>query len=65
MQLRGKRETYRDALLAVVEGENRVTPLESRGSHDLPAHARSNVLIRVPTGTDRLAAGSLVDCLRL
>lgn len=65
IRLRGKRETYRDARLEVVEGENRVAPLESRGSHDLAAHARSNVLIRVPAGTDRLAAGSLVDCLRL
>jgi molybdopterin molybdotransferase len=65
IQLRGKRETYRDALLEVVDGENRVTPLTTRGSHDLAAHARSNVLIRVPAGTDRLAADSLVDCLRL
>jgi molybdopterin molybdotransferase len=65
IRLRGKRETYRDARLEVVEGENRVAPLDSRGSHDLAAHARSNVLIQVPAGTERLAAGSLVDCLRL
>ena len=31
----GPRETYRDASLEVADGENRVAPLETRGSHDL------------------------------
>ncbi|MEP6995123.1 MAG: molybdopterin-binding protein, partial [Acidobacteriota bacterium] len=63
--IRGRRETYRDARLEFVDGEARVSPLESRGSHDLAAHARANALIRIPPETDRLAAGTLVDCLRL
>ncbi len=59
---RGRRETYRDALISVSDGENRVTPLESRGSHDLASHARSNALIRLPPDA-QAAAGTLVDCL--
>jgi molybdopterin molybdotransferase len=62
---RGDRETYRDARLEIADGEARVAPLESRGSHDLAAHARANALIRIPAGSERLAAGSVVDCLRL
>ena len=65
IRLRGARETYRDARLELEEGEARVSPLESRGSHDLAAHGRSNALIRVPAGTERLAAGSVVECLTL
>ncbi len=61
----GKRETYRDALLELVGGEARVAALETRGSHDLAAHARANALIRVPAGAERLPAGSRVECLRL
>jgi molybdopterin molybdotransferase len=60
---RGHRETYRDARLEVVDGQNRVTPLQTRGSHDLGSHARSNALLRIPTDAERLAAGSLVECL--
>jgi molybdopterin molybdotransferase len=65
--VRGHRETYRDARLELVGGEARVAPLESRGSHDLAAHARANALIRIPAdaGPESLAAGSRVDCLRL
>ena len=51
----GRRETYRDARLEVAGGENRVTALDSRGSHDLAAHARANALIRIPTGRRALA----------
>ena len=65
MRLRGKRETYRDARLEVIDGENRVTPVEGRGSHDLAAHARANVLIRVAADADELPPGSRVDCIRL
>ena len=63
--VRGRRETYRDARLEVVGGENRVAAIESRGSHDLAAHARANALIRIPPDAERLTAGSLVDCLPL
>jgi molybdopterin molybdotransferase len=62
---RGNRETYRDARLEAAAGELRVAPLETRGSHDLAAHARANALIRIPAEAERLAAGSRVDCLRL
>ena len=62
---RGKRETYRDGVLEDVDGELRVGPLRSLGSHDFAAHSRANVLIRIPAEADRLAAGTLVDCLWL
>ena len=61
----GRRETYRDARLELEDGEARVDAIATRGSHDLAAHARANALIRVPAGTERLAAGSRVECLRL
>lgn len=63
--VRGHRETYRDARLSAERSENRVEPLESRGSHDLATHARSNALIRIPAEAESLSAGSLVDCLVL
>jgi molybdopterin molybdotransferase len=63
--LRGRRETYRDAILEEAEGELRVAPVESLGSHDLAAHARANALIRIPAEAEHLPAGSLVDCLIL
>ena len=62
---RGRRETYRDAVLEACDGELRVRPLEGRGSHDLAAHARANALIRIPAGAELLPSGGLVDCLRL
>ena len=46
-------------------GRLRVAPVESLGSHDLAAHARSNALIRIPADAERLAEGATVDCLRL
>ncbi|HEY2797998.1 MAG TPA: gephyrin-like molybdotransferase Glp [Thermoanaerobaculia bacterium] len=61
----GRRETYRDARLELAGGEARVCALETKGSHDLAAHARANALIRVPAGAERLTAGSRVECLRL
>jgi len=63
--LRGRRETYRDAILEEAEGELRVAPVDSLGSHDLAAHARANALIRIPAEAEHLPAGSLVDCLML
>jgi molybdopterin molybdotransferase len=64
--VRGRRETYRDAVLEESdEGRLRVAAVESLGSHDLAAHARSNALIRIPADAERLAAGATVDCLRL
>jgi molybdenum cofactor synthesis domain-containing protein len=65
LPVRGGRETYRDAVLEEAGGQIRVVPLETRGSHDLAAHARANALIRIPAGAQRLPAGSTVDCLLL
>jgi len=65
VSLRGRRESYRDALLSAVEGEHRVLPLQSRGSHDLAAHAKANALIRIPADAQTIEPGSLVECLLL
>jgi molybdopterin molybdotransferase len=61
----GPRETYRDALLAEMDGLRRVEALETAGSHDIAAHARANALIRVPANGDALPEGSLVTCVLL
>ena len=63
--VRGRRETYLDGVLEAPDGQRRVEPLRSRGSHDFAAHARANVLIRVPAEAGELAAGSPIDCLWL
>jgi molybdopterin molybdotransferase len=59
LAVKGERETYRDAVLEDDgDGGARVSPSESRGSHDLLAHARANALIRIPAGAGNLRAGS-------
>ena len=65
MTIRGRRETYSDARLSVVDGQARAEPIKSRGSHDLAAYASANALIRVPLGTETLPEGALVECLVL
>jgi molybdopterin molybdotransferase len=65
VSVRGKRETYRDAILEAVDGELRVAPLETLGSHDLAAHARANALLRVPAEAGNLETGAIVECLPL
>ncbi len=65
LAIRGRRETYLDATLSTLDGENRASLLESRGSHDLATHARANALIRIPADSGTLAAGAFVDCLPL
>jgi molybdopterin molybdotransferase len=59
----GPRETYRDAVVRAIDGELRVEPLTTRGSHDIAAHARANALLRQPGGSGSLAAGSIVECV--
>jgi molybdopterin molybdotransferase len=59
----GPRETYRDAFVYVTDGELRVEPLATRGSHDIAAHARANALLRQPGGSGPFAAGSMVECV--
>jgi molybdopterin molybdotransferase len=59
----GPRETYRDARWGIDAGQSLVEPLDSAGSHDIGAHARANALVRLPGGSPRLEAGSLVECL--
>jgi molybdopterin molybdotransferase len=61
----GPRETYRDARWEVADGESRVEPIASEGSHDIGAHARANALIRLPGGSAALEAGAMVECLVL
>jgi molybdopterin molybdotransferase len=59
----GAREAYREGLWGVAEGRSRVEPLSSRGSHDLPAYARANALIRIAAGAPAQPAGSTVECI--
>ncbi len=61
----GPRETYRDARWEIADGQSRVEPLASEGSHDIGAHARANALIRLPAGSAALEAGAVVECLVL
>ena len=63
--VKGRRETYRDAVVESRDGALHATPLETLGSHDLAAHARANALLRIPAEAERLARGSLVECLLL
>jgi molybdopterin molybdotransferase len=61
----GKRETYRDGILTHSGATLRVEPVATAGSHDIAAHARANVLIRVLAGAEPPAAGAAVECLLL
>jgi molybdopterin molybdotransferase len=65
VSVRGRRETYRDAVLDRTRPETRITPVEGRGSHDLAAHARSDALLRIPADAGGLAEGDAVDYLPL
>jgi molybdopterin molybdotransferase len=65
VSVRGSRETYRDATLEDLDGELRVSALETLGSHDLAAHARANALLRIPAESGGLQAGAVVECLPL
>jgi molybdopterin molybdotransferase len=65
LSVRGKRETYRDAVLDRSTPETRILGLEGRGSHDLAAHARADALLRIPAGADALAEGEAVSYLPL
>lgn len=62
---RGPRETYLDARLTEEDGVRRVEPLPGAGSHDIAAHARANVLIRIPANGGPLEEGSVVTCVLL
>jgi len=65
VSVRGRRETFRDAVLSAESGALRVRPLETLGSHDLAAHGLANAAIRIPADAERLAEGALVECLAL
>jgi molybdopterin molybdotransferase len=65
VSVRGRRETYRDALLDRSGAETRIAALEGRGSHDLAAHARADALLRIPAGAERLSEGDAVTYLPL
>ena len=59
------RETYRDARLFAEEGELRVEPIDSRGSHDILAQASRNALLALPAEGGSWRAGEAMRCLRL
>jgi molybdopterin molybdotransferase len=59
----GAREAFVDGLWTAGPEGNRVSPVQSAGSHDLAAHARANVLIHLPAFGASLAAGAQVECL--
>ena len=65
VSVRGRRETFRDAILSAENGALRVRALETLGSHDLAAHGRANAALRIPAEAERLEAGALVECLPL
>ena len=59
------RDHFRDAFLHAEEGELVVTPLSSRGSHDVRAQARRNALLVLPAGAGPWRAGERMRCLPL
>ncbi|MEO8430350.1 MAG: gephyrin-like molybdotransferase Glp [Acidobacteriota bacterium] len=62
--LRGaSNEAFQDGSWSSGAGGHTVTPVRSAGSHDLAAHARANVLIRLPAGCGPLPEGAPVECL--
>ena len=61
----GARETWRDAVLTIEHGENRVEPIPTAGSHDIAAHALANALVHIPAGGAALPAGAEVECVLL
>ena len=58
------RETYRDARLFVEDGQLRVEPIVSRGSHDILAQASRNALLVLPAEGGAWSDGDRLRCLR-
>jgi len=59
----GPREAFVDGVWMAGPEGNRVSPVQSAGSHDLAAHARANALIHLPAFGSALPAGAQVECL--
>jgi molybdopterin molybdotransferase len=59
------RETWRDAVLSMDDGDHRVRLLPTAGSHDIAAHGLANALARIPPGEGLVAAGTQVECILL
>lgn len=59
------RDRFLPATLTLVRGRSVATPLATRGSHDLPAYARAQALIRIRAGDSARAAGATVEALEL
>jgi molybdopterin molybdotransferase len=59
------RDRFLPATLHLERGELIATPIETRGSHDLPAYARAQALIRIRAGDAARAAGATVEALVL
>jgi len=65
LPVRGRRETYRDAVLDRSGPETHILPVDGRGSHDLAAHSRADALLRIPADTERLEEGDVVSYVPL
>lgn len=61
----GSRDRFLPALAEPREGELRVTPYASKGSHDLAAFARGNALVRIRAGTGPAGPGERCEALPL
>jgi molybdopterin molybdotransferase len=59
----GARERFLPAVVEVVAGRLRVTPVAARGSHDLAAQARGPALLHVPAHTPARPSGAACQVL--
>jgi molybdopterin molybdotransferase len=59
------RDRFLPATLTLVRGRSVATPIATRGSHDLPAYAQAQALIRIRAGDAARAAGATVEALEL
>jgi molybdopterin molybdotransferase len=60
-----ERDRFLPATLHLERGEEVATPIATRGSHDLPAYARAQALIRIRAGDGARARGATVEALDL
>jgi molybdopterin molybdotransferase len=60
---KGPRLAFHPALLSLREGEELVEPIDSKGSHDVLAHARANAFLELPPASS-FAEGDLVPVHR-
>ena len=61
----GTRDRFLPARLSIERGRRIATPISARGSHDLFAYARADVLLRVRAGDSARATGALIEGIEL